>query len=301
MIKRKNIRKLFIVFSIVLIGLVLSGNSYAGEKKKFKWFSIEWEPIRIAFSPTINDAISINRIPLDFRTVPVHPEDPYLKLDPILDESPFFNSVKSDILNLMSVKMWFLSTVALGVGVKTGPYFGKEAYISEYVPLGSPNEVVFGVSAYNYAQHYNNWGPAYVMYQVSRSKELGRSKPFVFMEVKTPTIDFKIGKNGRLGVGLFAGYELTPDKGDICAANGWHRRGEFEQKDRYKLGEIKFNQVYAGLNLETDNKIHNCNMGIKLFVGKYLQKTKVFSIGEDFDLRFKDTPLVFGVGLYISK
>jgi len=309
--KSGNFRKLFAVFVLISIIWTFAGNVYAGEEKKgkFKWFFLEFEFFRFIPGRTTEDGISVNRIPEYFRAVPVHRDDPYFSLSPLPDKAPFINSIRSGSIK-PSLKLWFLSTVAIGfiLGEIDDLGFGETSNVHDGPPSDLPVGGAFGAASYDYAQHYNNWGPAYVMYELRREEESSNRLKY-FVEAKTPDIDFKIEDSTKLCISLFGGYQPDFTKRHVDAINGWHRWGSFERKDYYRLGDIRFNQVYGGLNFGfrfSRNRFEDLEQedymgfGIKVFVSKYLQRTNITDAGRDFDLKFGKIPLLFGIGLYLA-
>lgn len=291
-----NFKKFFTLFFLILMIWIFSGNAYAGEKKA-KWISYEFE-IKYAPNQAVNDAISVGQIPLYLRTVDVHRDDPCLELSPLPSEAPFSKPMTAGSFSL-NVKIWLFDTIGLGFRFlgSSAPYLEETISITD--PLLKQNHTaLLGVATYNYAQHYHNWKPAYVMYKIIGTKKEALDQKGIFLEVKTPTLNFKIGENTKLGIDLFGGYELKSGKIEIHAFNGWHRRGEFEEKDHYKLGEIKFDQFYWGASLGLIKEKYS--IGIKLFTVKDLQKSRIFPVGKEFGLKFSNTPSRFGMGLYVS-
>jgi len=288
-------RKIFTVFSIILMGLVLSGNSHAAEKKKFVPISYEVS-LGFGMTRTINN-FTINKVPHEFRILSTHAEDPYLALDILPDSSPFFANTNMGGLN-GSVKIWVFSVIGLGLRgwIENRPHIVEDEGISRMI-TDRRDEVYVGGAEVNYAEYYHNWKPAYIMYQIGGvQKDNDATLLGLFVEVKTPTIDFRISESKWLGIGLFAGYEPVPSRNiSIYATSGWHRWGEFEEKIRCKIGEIKFDRVYGGLNLEVTGE--KSGFGLSFSVIKNIQKTHI--LRDDFGLEFKDLPLTFGVGLYV--
>jgi len=278
-----------------------STNTFAEEKKNSWpwWISAEVEFMKMS-SKQNTDAAFITKIPFSFRNIPIHPDDPSFTLKGMVaDESPFIIPLSTNIA-VSSMKVWFFSTFGVGLVIehgKNGPYLPLgSSDIGTYTSL-QEDEVVFDVVKRNYMADYDvHWGPAYHMYRLSAVEKSGL--PF-FVEVKTPVLPIVDTGDGIFSIGFYGGYQPKTSEISFYATNGYHRYGEFEPKDRYKLGEISFSQVYGGLNLVLVNP--TWDWGLRFFAAKDLVKTSISSHGEDFGLELlDDVPMLYGFSIYVS-
>ncbi|MBW2991354.1 hypothetical protein KY348_06670 [Candidatus Woesearchaeota archaeon] len=290
------------VLIVFLITVFFSANAFADEKKKSRlwWLTLDFEIMRISSKRTLDFGAVITEVRESFRKMKIHPDDPSFTLKGIVaDESPFILPLSSNIAT-SSVKVWFLKTIAFGLVFsrgQNGPYLPDiPSAFGSYTAL-KEDEVVFGVAKRNYMADYDvYWGPAYHMYRLSVVEEPSLS---YLVEVKTPILNLVKLDDGDLGIGFYAGYQPRTFGFSIHATKGWHRYGEFEPLDRYKLGEVSFSQRYYGLNLAFVSG--SWDWGLKFFASKDRVESSISSHGEDFGLELlDDVPLLYGFSFYIS-
>jgi len=237
----------------------------------------------------VTGKVLVNNIPEQVRTVPTHPDDPYVDLPPFENRS--YDVEDHDGFAHLGVKVYLFSFIGAGVNI-------KESGKSLENEVQSFSNIDYGES-FDYTQLYGGaHGAAYSMYQISLIPE---TEQFSYsINVKTPTLTFWM-KDGGVSVGVFAGYEFNAGKFKLYALNGWDRFGDQEIKDTFDLGEIEFDRAYAGVSLGWKEDLLPMPMegGINLSWNKFFKETKINPGGEGFDLEFKEIPDNFGFDVYV--
>ena len=289
--------KFFTFFLLILV--TLSITAFGAEKKKFRLLTLEIEFLKVSNRSTVDNAGTINQVPLYLRTIPVHRNDPFFELKDLApDNSPFLDSYSTSVSS-SSIKVWLLSTIGFGkifAYSDNGPYLTNGRSSIWSADQSDIVEGAVGSGKFNYAPYYSDtWGAAYIMYQLTTTEERG---PGLFVELKTPTVNFYLEEKTWISLGLFGGYQPFTYRIKYHGLTGWHRYSSFEMKDRYELGEVEYKQVYGGLDFKFtyDRFI----VGMKFFLAKDLKEVQLTDCGNDFGMEFRDLPIVYGVGMYLG-
>ena len=308
--------KMFVLITVVCASLAIASNATAKIIGGFSWLSFEATLSEISTGGKLTDCYVVGCVPVQYRTIPTHPDDPYLELDPLADESPFDLPVWNETFNLFRVRVWLFSTISIGAGMKLS---GPDLKLTGAYYSGTFDETILHRVRYNYGREYHPyWGSTYIWYGIG----VGQYKPRWFdynFEAKTPAFliwhregiraKFHLNSLGQIrytdrgqqeewvGVRLYAGWQPSWNRKMIVTAlNGWERYGGAQLRESYVLGEFSYDLVYGGVMLELGGE--EGEFGIKFFVAQDRVTSKITEVGHEFGLEVKEFPLMFGFALY---
>jgi hypothetical protein len=221
----------------VMVGVVMGHTMRlrAEEREnKFLYFGVEFFKADISKTES---QVGVSNVPLEIRTVPSHPDDPYTPIAPLPDGT-FEISPSFRILDYLRAKCMLWDIVGGGIRI-AGSWADEEDHTG---PVRLFDTEHFQGEYYNYAPHYSaSWGAAYVLYQTYYDVEV----PVVgfFVEAKTPATKIVEG----FAASLFGGYEPDVAKIHIRAMNGWDRWDSMQVRQEFDLGKVSVDRAYTGL------------------------------------------------------
>lgn len=229
---------------------------------------------------------TITKVPEYFRRVPQE-SNPQLKTDPLLDKSPFGLKTDCGFGDYLNLKIWFFSSIAVGIGLRGNSYDDDTKKVSSY---------------YLYPERP---APFYVGYGFTISEETEKRIFRYFIEVKTPSLVAFTIPNPQVNynIKIFGGYEPRSTTFTIRAENGWHTWGTFKPMQKLTLAQIDVtSKYYYGLSLEAHDEDSKKVIGfVKLFMTNNDYKLRHWEDGEGFGISFKKKFFLFGGSLGIIK
>ncbi|MBI4425947.1 MAG: hypothetical protein HY567_00015 [Candidatus Kerfeldbacteria bacterium] len=271
--------------SLAVALLLCAGRTFAGTEqtdinRRFKWLALEFQPFTFAGNASFSSA-TMSNVPALLRTVPVHPDDPQIVIDPLPDPGRVIFPASISEWRVFTWKFWLFQTVGVGAGL----HFESEPPWATFADVVSDR--------YNYAALYPpGWGGAFTYYVVAYESGVRMIQPVI--EVRPPFPISIPTPKGKLPFWVFAGYEPMVFEQTITGRNGWDRWSAHEIWHRYEFGRVTYDRVYGGIAFP---EMYQYQVSVHVMVMRNFADVRLTDLGAASGLYVNDGPLTVGVGL----